>query len=105
MAVPCLLKIVCRCSQNPTGSTLPPERRRQIYEIARDWDIVILEDDPYYFLQYDLDVQPSAIESIGFTRALANVLPRSFLSMDYDSRVIRLDRCVSKVWHSTSAYI
>ena len=32
------------------------------------------------------------MESHGFTRAMAEVLPRSFLSMDYDGRVVRLDR-------------
>ncbi|KAL4064656.1 pyridoxal phosphate-dependent transferase [Scleroderma yunnanense] len=79
------------CSQNPTGSTLPAERRRQIYEIAREWDIIILEDDPYFFLQYDLNIQTTTLESYGFARAMAEVLPRSFLSMDYDGRVVRLD--------------
>ncbi|EGN97547.1 hypothetical protein SERLA73DRAFT_92692 [Serpula lacrymans var. lacrymans S7.3] len=79
------------CSQNPTGSTLPFERRKSIYEIARKWDIIILEDDPYYFLQYGLNVDQFIVEQHGFTRALASVLPRSFLSMDYDGRVVRLD--------------
>ncbi|KAI6026069.1 pyridoxal phosphate-dependent transferase [Pisolithus marmoratus] len=79
------------CSQNPTGSTLPAERRRQIYDLAHEYDIIILEDDPYFFLQYDLDIQTTTIESYGYTRAMADVLPRSFLSMDYDGRVMRLD--------------
>lgn len=30
--------------QNPTGATLPLERRREIYAIAQKYDIVILED-------------------------------------------------------------
>jgi len=81
-----------RCSQNPTGSTLSLERRQQIYQIAHDWDIIILEDDPYFFLQYDLDVNQNTIQQYGYTRAMAEVLPRSFLSMDYDGRVMRLDR-------------
>ncbi|KAG1857004.1 pyridoxal phosphate-dependent transferase [Suillus subalutaceus] len=72
------------CSQNPTGSTLSLERRQQIYQIAHDWDIIILEDDPYFFLQVRCN-------SMGTTRAIAEVLPRSFLSMDYDGRVMRLD--------------
>ncbi|KAH7920997.1 PLP-dependent transferase [Leucogyrophana mollusca] len=79
------------CSQNPTGSTLSLERREQIYQIAREWDIVILEDDPYFFLQYDLDVNSATVAQHGFTRAMADALPRSFLSMDYDGRVMRLD--------------
>ncbi|KAI6094741.1 pyridoxal phosphate-dependent transferase [Pisolithus croceorrhizus] len=62
------------CSQNPTGSTLPAERRRQIYDLAHEYDIIILEDDPYFFLQYDLI--PNTIESHGYTRAMADVLPR-----------------------------
>lgn len=33
--------------QNPTGATLPLERRRQIYEIACRWNLVLYEDDPY----------------------------------------------------------
>lgn len=87
-------KFIISCSQNPTGSTLSLERRRQIYQIARDWDVIILEDDPYFFLQYDLDIQQTTVERYGFTRAMAEVLPRSFLSMDYDGRVMRLDRFV-----------
>lgn len=79
------------CSQNPTGSTLPAERRRQIFDLAHEYDIIILEDDPYFFLQYDLGIQTTTIESHGYTRAMADVLPRSFLSMDYDGRVMRLD--------------
>lgn len=68
------------------------ERRQEIYQIARDFDIIILEDDPYFFLQYDLDVKQSTIQQYGYTRAMAEVLPRSFLSMDYDGRVMRMDR-------------
>ncbi|XP_042206409.1 kynurenine/alpha-aminoadipate aminotransferase, mitochondrial-like [Homarus americanus] len=38
---------------NPTGTVTTAKRRREIYNIAREYDILILEDDPYYFLQYD----------------------------------------------------
>ncbi|XP_038610845.1 kynurenine/alpha-aminoadipate aminotransferase, mitochondrial-like [Tachyglossus aculeatus] len=37
---------------NPTGTSLPVERKREIYELARKHDILIIEDDPYYFLQF-----------------------------------------------------
>ena len=30
------------------------ERKRRIYEICSEHDIVIIEDDPYYYLQYSL---------------------------------------------------
>ncbi|OCH85707.1 L-tyrosine:2-oxoglutarate aminotransferase [Obba rivulosa] len=69
---------VVPCGQNPTGSTLSLERRRKIYEIAQLYDLVIIEDDPYYFLQYPSDPNDSS-------------LVPSFLSLDTDGRVIRLD--------------
>ncbi|EIW74179.1 L-tyrosine:2-oxoglutarate aminotransferase [Coniophora puteana RWD-64-598 SS2] len=79
------------CSQNPTGSTISLERRRQIYEVAHIYDIIIIEDDPYYFLQYDLQINQNTLKEHGYTRAMSEVLPRSFLSMDIDGRVVRLD--------------
>lgn len=33
--------------QNPTGVTMPLERRHQIYEIAREHKVMIIEDNPY----------------------------------------------------------
>lgn len=37
---------------NPTGTVIPEDRRRQIYELACKFDFLILEDDPYMFLNY-----------------------------------------------------
>ena len=39
--------------QNPTGGTLSTERRQAIYKIAQKYDFIIVEDEPYYFLQMD----------------------------------------------------
>ncbi|KAJ3201060.1 hypothetical protein HDU82_008395 [Entophlyctis luteolus] len=58
---------------NPTGCSTTVERKRKIYEIARAHDIIILEDDPYYYLQF------------GASRA------ESYFSMDVDQRVLRFD--------------
>lgn len=33
--------------QNPTGFTMPLERRKEIYEVAKNNGLLILEDDPY----------------------------------------------------------
>lgn len=33
--------------QNPTGVTIPEERRRRIVEIAHEANVVLIEDDPY----------------------------------------------------------
>lgn len=37
---------------NPTGYILSEERRIRIYELACQYDFLILEDDPYMFLNY-----------------------------------------------------
>ncbi|NIM46877.1 MAG: aminotransferase class I/II-fold pyridoxal phosphate-dependent enzyme, partial [Candidatus Aenigmarchaeota archaeon] len=38
--------------QNPSGVTLSLERRKQILEIAKKYNLIILEDDPYSELRY-----------------------------------------------------
>ncbi|HEY47880.1 MAG: hypothetical protein AMJ88_04735 [Anaerolineae bacterium SM23_ 63] len=44
---------------NPAGTTLPLERRKRLVEIARQYDLVIIEDDPYGELRYEgEDVTP-----------------------------------------------
>ncbi|KAJ3012090.1 hypothetical protein NUW54_g1975 [Trametes sanguinea] len=71
------------CGQNPTGSTLSVERRKQIYEIAQRFDLMIVEDDPYYYLQYDSPSEP--------TTSFSKPFVPSFLSLDTDGRVLRID--------------
>ncbi|XP_070613535.1 kynurenine/alpha-aminoadipate aminotransferase, mitochondrial isoform X3 [Erythrolamprus reginae] len=58
---------------NPTGASLTTERKKEIYQLARQYDFLIIEDDPYYFLQFGKPRAPT------------------FLSMDIDGRVIRTD--------------
>ncbi|XP_063374567.1 kynurenine/alpha-aminoadipate aminotransferase, mitochondrial [Cydia amplana] len=77
LPVPRLLYLVPN-GNNPTGTTLPAGRRRQIYDLACKYDFLILEDDPYMFLNYDDEQRPS------------------FLSLDTAGRVVRLDS-LSKV--------
>lgn len=38
--------------QNPTGRTVPMQRRRQIAEIVQRHDVLLLEDDPYGALRF-----------------------------------------------------
>jgi 2-aminoadipate transaminase len=38
---------------NPAGTTLPEDRRRKLVEIAREHDLIIVEDDPYGALRYE----------------------------------------------------
>ena len=37
---------------NPTGKTLPAERRKKLAELGSQYDVIILEDDPYRDIRY-----------------------------------------------------
>ncbi|RAO64657.1 uncharacterized protein BHQ10_000669 [Talaromyces amestolkiae] len=76
--------------QNPTGVTVPPERRSLIYEIAQNWGIYILEDDPYHFIQFQ---KLNCDADIGQTlpKMVAKTLIQSYLNIDSDGRVLRMD--------------
>ncbi|XP_004079903.1 kynurenine/alpha-aminoadipate aminotransferase, mitochondrial isoform X2 [Oryzias latipes] len=58
---------------NPTGASMTMERKKDVYELAQQYDMLIIEDDPYYFLQFEKPWAPT------------------FLSMDIDGRIIRTD--------------
>ncbi|MDO4928074.1 MAG: PLP-dependent aminotransferase family protein [Corynebacterium sp.] len=38
--------------QNPTGVTIPPERRKQLLEICRRHEVLVVEDNPYGLLGF-----------------------------------------------------
>jgi len=59
--------------QNPAGCTISLERKHKIYEIACKYNLIILEDDPYYFLSF-------TDEPI-----------KSYFSFDVEGRVLRFD--------------
>ena len=52
--------------QNPCGKTIPAERRKRIAELGSEYDVIILEDDPYRELRYSGEDQP-AIKSYDAT--------------------------------------
>lgn len=79
--------------QNPTGATQGEQRRREIYRVAHKHDVFILEDDPYYFLQMQTYTGPSTTSPpppSSHDEFLQGLFP-SFLSMDIDGRVMRMD--------------
>ncbi len=39
--------------QNPTGKSLPEERRRAVAELANEYGVIVAEDDPYRDLRYE----------------------------------------------------
>ena len=53
--------------QNPAGVTMPEKRRKEIIEIARKYDILIIEDSPYKEIRFEGEHQESlyALEGNG----------------------------------------
>lgn len=45
--------------QNPTGRTMPLERRKEIYEVAKKYHLAIYEDDPYGEIRFSGSPIPS----------------------------------------------
>ena len=51
--------------QNPSGRTLPLERRRRLVELAREHALTVLEDDPYGRVRFEGDSLPTLYELDG----------------------------------------
>lgn len=51
--------------QNPAGITMPESRRVEIIEIARKYDVLIVEDSPYRELRFDGQAQRTMFELEG----------------------------------------
>ncbi|GKZ22025.1 hypothetical protein AbraIFM66951_007220 [Aspergillus brasiliensis] len=93
--------------QNPTGVSQPLERRRAIYDVAEKHDLIIIEDDPYYFLRMGpyhdhpygangtngtgTDANNSASEDDKATSIFHSQSIPSYLTLDVSGRVVRLD--------------
>ncbi|KAF5625800.1 Aromatic amino acid aminotransferase [Fusarium sp. NRRL 25303] len=76
---------------NPTGVTISAQRRREIYEVCVEFDIIIIEDDPYYCLQFPKSTnKEQTFAPVSTNKFLESLMP-SFLSMDTQGRVIRLE--------------
>ncbi|ORY23676.1 pyridoxal phosphate-dependent transferase [Naematelia encephala] len=80
--------------QNPLGSTMKSERRKQIYDICVKYDVIIIEDDPYTMLQFgDYELgKPSTPAAVSCdVEEFVGGIEKSFMSIDYQGRVIRLE--------------
>jgi 2-aminoadipate transaminase len=54
---------------NPAGTTLPEDRRRRLVAVARRFDLIIVEDDPYGALRYEGE-SPTPISALAPERTL-----------------------------------
>lgn len=102
--------------QNPTSGVQSLERRREIYALCQKYDVLIVEDDPYWYLQFPTatavnttttsdaantsfnpiipllttgEPRPAHWKSSGFD-FLDSLVP-SYINIDTDGRVLRLD--------------
>ncbi|KAK3359706.1 pyridoxal phosphate-dependent transferase [Lasiosphaeria hispida] len=90
---------------NPTGVVLTIERKKEIYAVCSNYDVVIVEDEPYWYLQFPSasfeeaksrgeptpdPAQPYLPASSSGYPFLDSLAP-SFLTIDTDGRVFRLD--------------
>lgn len=90
---PKLLYTICT-GQNPMGSCISAERRKQVYQLAQQHDLILIEDEPYYFLQmepYTQDLEVRSKKHVHGHEEFTKALIPSYLSMDVDGRVLRLD--------------
>jgi DNA-binding transcriptional MocR family regulator len=51
--------------QNPSGRTLSTERRHRLAELAREQELLVLEDDPYGLVRFDGEAPPTLFELEG----------------------------------------
>src|SRR5438477_1093325 len=58
--------------QNPSGRTLSAERRSRVVELAREHDLLVLEDDPYGLVRYEGEPLPSLYDLSGGTVAYSS---------------------------------
>jgi 2-aminoadipate transaminase len=56
--------------QNPSGRTLSTERRRRLVELAREHDLLVLEDDPYGQVRFEGKPPPTLFELDGGDRVI-----------------------------------
>ncbi|KAL6944282.1 hypothetical protein ACO0RG_001014 [Hanseniaspora osmophila] len=82
---------------NPTGLTQSLEVREKIYNICCKHNIIIIEDDPYGYLQmtpYDSKdpmANPYATGDISVDDYVSKILSPSYLTLDTEGRVLRCE--------------
>ncbi len=75
--------------QNPTGRTMSLEKRKAVYELAKKYDFIILEDDPYGELRFSgeniptiksLDTEGRVIYSSTFSKLISSGFRTGYVS-------------------------
>jgi 2-aminoadipate transaminase len=79
--------------QNPSGATIPTRNRKMLYDLVCEYDLLILEDDPYAELRYEgkslkpikaLDTEDRVIYLKTFSKTLAPGLRAGWMEAPED---------------------
>lgn len=90
--------------QNPTGRTLSLERRKTLAQLGSQYDVLILEDDPYRDLRYSGDELPpiKSFDTTGNT-VLANSFSKIFSPGSRLGYVYATPEIISKIVDAKTA--
>jgi len=98
--------------QNPSGRTIPQERREQIIRLANEYEVIIIEDSPYRQIRfegtapdtlYKLDMNGNVISLFTFSKTLAPGLRLGFI-VAHESIIRKLTILKQSVDLCTSAF-
>ncbi|MBN1755767.1 PLP-dependent aminotransferase family protein [bacterium] len=68
--------------QNPSGRTIPLSRRKEIVALAKKYEVLLVEDDPYSALRYQGDAVPTfqslAPEYVVYTSTFSKIFAPGF---------------------------
>lgn len=89
---------------NPTGRTLSLERRKKIAELGSQYDIIILEDDPYRDIRYSGEelLPIKAFDKTGHT-VLANSFSKIFSPGSRIGYIVANDEIIEKLFDAKVA--
>ena len=90
--------------QNPTGRTLPADRRKKLAELGSRYDVLILEDDPYRDLRYSGEELPpiKTFDMTGHT-VLANSFSKIFSPGSRLGYVLATPEIIAQMLNAKSA--
>jgi DNA-binding transcriptional MocR family regulator len=79
------LVYACPTCQNPSGASMDAARRRELYDVVRELDLLLVEDDPYELLRFQ-DPDSGADGEPAPGRG-----DPAIQSLDTDGQVVRVD--------------
>ncbi|KAJ1568558.1 hypothetical protein HK405_000598 [Cladochytrium tenue] len=84
----CNVLYIVPTGQNPTGTVMGVQRRRDLLAVCRELGLLVVEDDPYSYLELP-DYLPAERRSEYRFRGIGGLMP-TLLSMDTEGRVVHL---------------